>query len=327
MDLTLPQLRAVVAVHDAGGFTAAAEALHVAQPSLSRAVADVERRLGSRLFERTTRRLEPTPAGHAVVAAARRALDAVAAELRHVEGFLDGRDGAVRIATLPSLAAILLPGVVSAFRRERPGVRPEMSDALADEVLERVRSGRADLAVTVLPEEEELDGGPGDLVVAPIASDRFCVLVPPGHRFARRDRLDWAELAGESFVDFDPTTSIRQHVDRALAVSGARPVRGLAARNIAAVAGLVAAGLGATTVPGLVVPLTGFANLVAVPLDEPVLRRRIALVLPRGRHPAPAATAFAALLTGTGRDRPALPEHAAWNAVSDPFTTPPGPRP
>ncbi|ALL76834.1 hypothetical protein AD006_18740 [Pseudonocardia sp. EC080610-09] len=320
MDLTLQQLRAVVAVHDAGGFTAAAHTLHVAQPSLSRVVADVERRLGVRLFERTTRRLEPTPAGNAVVAAARRALDAVESELRHVDGFLGGREGAVRIATLPSLAAILLPGVVSAFRGARPGVRTEMSDALADEVLERVRTGRADLAVTVLPDD---GAAPPDLLATPVAADRFCALVPPDHRLAGRPTLRWADLDGEPLVDFDPTTSIRQHVDRALFLAAARPERGLAARNIAAVAGLVAAGLGVTAVPGLVVPLTGFAGLVAVPLDGPVLTRRIALVVPRGRHPVPAAQAFAAMLTGADRDRPSLPEHAEW--VGPPDGDRPGP--
>ncbi|MBN9756082.1 LysR family transcriptional regulator YbhD [Pseudonocardia sp. Ae406_Ps2] len=306
MDLTLQQLRAVVAVHEAGGFTAASAVLRTAQPSLSRTVADVERLLGARLFERTTRRLEPTPVGETVVAAARRALDGVATELRHVEHVLDGLSGTVRIATLPSLAAILLPGVVSAFRRERPGVRPEISDALADEVTARVRSGRADLAVTVVHGRV-----PDDLVVTPVAADRFCALVPPTHPLAGRSTLRWAELDGVEFVDFDSSTSIRQHVDRALDESGCRPGRGLAARNIAAVAGLVAAGLGATAVPGLVVPLTGFAGLTAVPLTDPVVRRRIALVLPRGRQPVPAAAAFAGLLTGSVR-RPSLPAHARW---------------
>lgn len=315
MDLTLQQLRTVVAVHDAGGFTAAAVVLRTAQPSLSRTVAEVERLRGARLFERTTRRLEPTPAGAAVVAAARRALDGVAAELRHVEHVLDGQAGTVRIATLPSLAAILLPGVVSAFLRRRPGVRPEISDALADEVTERVRSGRADLAVTVVHGRAS-----EDLLVTPVAADRFCALLPPGHPLAGRSELRWTDLDGEEFVDFDASTSIRQHVDRALAESGSRPGRGVAARNIAAVAGLVAAGLGVTAVPGLVVPLTGFAGLVAVPLADPVVRRRIALVLPRGRRPVPAASAFAGLLTGASV-RPPLPAHARWAApVAPPGT-------
>lgn len=307
MDLTLQQLRVVVGVHDAGGFSACAAALHMAQPSLSRTVAEVERQVGTPLFTRTTRRLETTLAGLEFVATARRVLETAEAELRRFDGYLAGVRGRVRIATLPSLAALLLPGVVAAFRAERPGVEVMISDALADEVLERVRSGRADLAVTVVSgTAHPLD----DFAVQDVAQDWFCALVPTTHPFAARDRLGWAELSGEPFIDFDETTSIRQHVDRALAEADARPRRVVAARNIAAVAGLVAAGLGISAVPGLVVPLTGFAELIAVPLHDPVAGRRMALVQSR-TTPSPTAAAFATVLTGA-RPRPKLPPHAAW---------------
>ncbi|MFC5138917.1 LysR family transcriptional regulator [Actinomycetospora rhizophila] len=306
MDVTLPQLRAVVAVHEAGGFTAAASSLHVAQPSLSRTVAEVERRVGTALFTRTTRRLETTPAGLELVAAARRVLDGLDEEMRRFSDYLAGTRGRVRIATLPSLAALLLPGVVAVFRAARPDVDVTLSDALADEVVEHVRAGRADLAVTVVSvSTNPLD----DLAVRPVAEDRFCALVPRSHRFAGRARLAWRDLAGEPFIDFDPTTSIRHHVDHAFVTTDVRPHRVVAARNIAAVAGLVAAGLGITAVPGLVVPLTGFADLVAVPLDDPVVVRRMALV--HGEVAAPAAAAFADLLIA-GRDRPTLPGFADW---------------
>jgi LysR family carnitine catabolism transcriptional activator len=306
MDVTLQQLRAVTAVHDMGGFTAAATSLHVAQPSLSRTVADVERRLGVPLFTRTTRRFETTPAGLEFVGAARRVLDGFDEEMRRFADHLAGTRGRVRIATLPSLAALLLPGVVAAFRAEHPDVDLTLSDALAEEVVDRVRSRRAELAVTVVSVAADLLE---DLEVRPVAEDRFCALLPPGHHLADRDRLGWAELAQESFIDFDPTTSIRHHVDHAFATADARPHRVVAARNISAVAGLVAAGLGVTAVPGLVVPLTQFAGLIAVPLDGPVVVRRMALV--RGEVASPAAGAFADLLIAGG-DRPTLPPFADW---------------
>ncbi|GAA4898062.1 LysR family transcriptional regulator [Actinomycetospora straminea] len=306
MDVTLQQLRVIVAVHEAGGFTAAAASLRVAQPSLSRTVAEVERRLGTGLFTRTTRRLETTTAGLEFVALARRVLDGLDEEMRRFADFLAGARGRVRVATLPSLAALLLPGVVAAFRAVRPEVDLTLSDALADEVVERVRTGGADLAVTVVSVAADvLD----DLEVLPVAEDTFCALLAPGHPLAGRDRLAWADLAGESFIDFDPTTSIRHHVDHALVAADVRPRRVVAARNVAAVAGLVAAGLGVSAVPGLVVPLTGFADLVAVPLEDPVVVRRMALV--RGAVVSPAAAAFADLLVGAG-ERPTLPRHARW---------------
>jgi len=308
-DLTLQQLRVVVAVEEAGSFTAAAQRLLVAQSSLSRTVAEVERRLGTPLFERTTRRLEPTPAGREVVAAARRAVEAVDAEMRHVEGYLAGRTGRVRIATLPSLAAILLPGVVSAFRAQHPQVEVTIEDALSDEVLERVRGGVADLAVTVVSQAPD---PLADLDVTPVARDRFCCVVPPGHRFARRDRLAWRELAGEPFIAFDRTTSIRQHVDACLAAADVAPRQVVAARNIAAVAGLVAADLGVSVVPGLVLPLMGFAGVHRVVLDEPAAHRTTAVVHAAARPLSPVAAAFVAALTDPARARPALPDQAGW---------------
>jgi DNA-binding transcriptional LysR family regulator len=308
-DLTLQQLRVVAAVHEAGSFTAAAQRLLVAQSSLSRTVAEVERRLGTPLFERTTRRLEPTAAGREIVAAARRAVDAVDAEMRHVEGYLAGRTGRVRIATLPSLAAILLPGVVSAFRAEHPQVELSIEDALSDEVLERVRGGLVDLAVTVVSQTPDPLQG---LTVTPVATDRFCCVVPPGHRFSGRDVLSWGELAGEAFIAFDRTTSIRQHVDASLAAADVAPRQVVAARNIAAVAGLVAAELGVSVVPGLVLPLMGFAGVRHVVLDEPAAHRTMAVVRAAARPLSPIAAAFVAALTDPGRARPRLPAQAGW---------------
>jgi LysR family carnitine catabolism transcriptional activator len=142
--------------------------------------------------------------------------------MQDFSGFLAGRRGRIRIATLPSLAAILLPGVVSAFRGSNPDVELSIEDALSDEVLQRARAGAVDLAVTVVSAvPEPLD----DLAVTPVASDRFCCVVPPAHRFARRSTLAWAELVDEPFIAFDATTSIRQHVDASLAAAGVVPLR------------------------------------------------------------------------------------------------------
>ncbi|HEV7975343.1 LysR family transcriptional regulator [Amycolatopsis sp.] len=308
MDLTVQQLRVVVAVHDAGSFTAAAEALLQAQSSLSRCVLQVERRLGVALFERTTRRLEPTAEGREFVAISRATIATFDANLRHFSGFLDGQRGRVRVATLPSLAAILLPAVVSAYQKDHPDVRLSIEDALATEVLERVRAGVVDFAVTVVSAAEPID----DLEVTPVATDRFCCVFPPDHAFAQVEEVAWAQLAGEAFIAFDRTTSIRQHLDRAFAESGSRPRNAIEARNISAVAGLVAAGLGVSAVPGLVLPLTRFAGLSHRPLGAPRTERRIAVVRVPHRPLSPAATAFRTAITDASRQGVTLPPETAW---------------
>lgn len=300
MDLSLQQLRMILAVHDAGGFTLAAQRSHLAQSSLSRTVREVERKLGVELFRRTTRELAITPEGAEFCTVARRIVGSFDAGMNHFDGFLAGARGQVRIATLPSLAAILLPPVISAYRAEHPHVDVAIEDALSGEVLRRVRSGAVDLAVTV-----RLDGSEDDLEVHPLVADRFCCVFPPGHRFAEHTRLDWAELAGEPYIAFDTGSSIRRHTDRAF--PNARPA--LEARNIAAVAGLVAAGLGVSAVPGLVLPLMGFAGLGHLPLSGPEVHRRVVVIRDPARPLAPAADAFLRALRSPAGE---LPAEASW---------------
>jgi LysR family carnitine catabolism transcriptional activator len=309
MDLTVQQLRVVLAVHDAGSFTSAAEVLLQAQSSLSRTVLEVERRLGVAIFERTTRRLELTAEGREFVAIARVTVASFDANLRHFAGYLDGQRGRVRVATLPSLAAILLPAIVSTYHRDHPDVELSIEDALATEVLDRVRAGDVDLAVTVVSATTDpID----DLLVTPVATDRFCCVFPKGHPFTDTAEITWTDLAAEAFIAFDRTTSIRQHLDRAFTEAGTRPRNAIEARNISAVAGLVAAGLGVSAVPGLVLPLMTFAELEHRPLGAPRTERSIAVVRVPHRPLAPAVVAFQTAITDASRSGITLPEETSW---------------
>ncbi|MER5390757.1 LysR family transcriptional regulator [Saccharopolyspora sp. NPDC002686] len=306
MDLTMQQLRLVLAVHDAGSFTVAAEQLHLAQSSMSRAVREVERRLGITLFERTTRNLVTTPEGVEFCRVARHVIEEFDAGINHFEGFLAGNRGQVRIAALPSLAAILLPPVVSAYRAAHPEVDLSIADAMSDEVLHQVRAGAVDLAVTVVAEPLP------DLHVKPIATDRFCCVFPPQHPFAEKRGVEWTDLAGQPHIAFAPSSSIRQHADRAFAAAKARPDVVLESRNISTVAGLVAAGLGVAVMPGLVLPLVQFAGLEHRPLREPGTSRRIAVVRNPHRPLAAAAEAFMAAITRAQRTAAPLPPETTW---------------
>jgi LysR family transcriptional regulator, carnitine catabolism transcriptional activator len=315
MELTVQQLRIVLAVADAGSFTAAGEHLHLAQSSLSRAVADVERRVGVTLLQRTTRRVRLTPEGREFVRVARDVVASFDRGMNHFAGFLDGTRGLVRIATLPSLAATLLPAVVSAFRQDHPEVGISIEDSLLGQVLAHVDGGDADLAITVSGDQ------PAGLTFEPIAVDEFSCVFPTGHRFGAESAeagaaLTWSDLHDEPFIAFDPTSSVRSHVDRAFAAAGATPATVTEARNIAAVGGLVAAGLGVSAVPSLVLPLLEFARLDHRSLTGPEVTRSIGVVTDPRRPRAPAVDAFLHTL-GTARSTGLrLPPGARWVADS-----------
>ncbi|WP_197321077.1 LysR family transcriptional regulator [Saccharomonospora sp. NB11] len=306
IDIGIRHLRAVVAVADAGGYTGAARALHVAQSSMSRTVLEVERQLGVSLFERTTRRVRPTADGEQFLTLARRLLTEFDTAMNHFEGYLAGTRGSVSIAALPSLAATLLPHVLAAFRAAHPDVVVSVLDGLSQDVLDHVARGSADLAVTVATTV------PDTLHTQRIAVDRFVCVFPPGHRFAACDELTWADLSGEDFVAFDPTSSIRAYVDRTLSRHDVALGTVTQARNVGAVAGLTASGLGVSAVPGLVLPMMTFADVDSRPLVEPVVERDICLVHDPARPLSRTALALMELLANARSQRLGLPAGARW---------------
>ncbi|SFB28778.1 DNA-binding transcriptional regulator, LysR family [Amycolatopsis marina] len=306
INLEMRHLRATVAVADAGSYTAAAREFHVAQSSMSRTVLEVEQRLGVPLFERTTRRVRPTADGEQFLTIARRLLTDFDAALSHFEGYLAGARGAVSIAALPSLAATLLPPVLSAFRGARPEVTVSVRDGLSREVLDHVTEGTVDMAVTVAATV------PSTLHARHVAVDRFVCVFPPGHRFGARQNLKWTDLTGKPFVAFDRTSSIRTYVDRTLTEHGIELGPVTEARNIGAVAGLTAAGLGVSVVPGLVLPMMRFAGVEDRPLTEPVVERDICLIHDPGRPLSRTALALMELLVDARSQNLRLPEEVRW---------------
>lgn len=306
MNIEIRHLRAAVAVADAGSYTAAAREFHVAQSSMSRTVLEVEQRLGVALFERTTRTVRPTADGEQFLTIARRLLGDFDAALNHFDGYLAGTRGAVSIAALPSLAATLLPQALSTFRAGRPEVTVSIRDGLSREVLDHVVAGTVDMAVTVTATV------PSTLHARHIAVDRFVCVFPPGHRLGERAELDWTDLAGEAFVAFDPTSSIRAYVDQTLSELGIRTGPVTEARNIGAVAGLTAAGLGVSVVPGLVLPMMRFADLDTRPLAAPVVERDICLIHSPERPLSRTALALMKLLGDAKSQRLGLPDGVRW---------------
>ncbi|WP_082621025.1 LysR family transcriptional regulator [Nocardioides sp. Soil796] len=314
MNPTLAQLRVVVVVAEERNFSRAAKRLLVAQSSLSRTVAEVERSVGAALFERTTRHVEVTPDGVAFVAIAERVLAAYDEGMTHFSGYLEGTVGVLRIAALPSLAATLLPGTVIRLRRQRPQVRVEVEDVLAGDVVEKVRGGEVDLALTAAPvlgvaPPATVDGLP----FTALATDTFRCLMAPDHHLAGRTLVAWEELSREAFVSFDGASSVRAIVEAIFASRDVEPVRRVSARNVATVAGLCAAGLGVSAVPAFVLPLMGFAGLASVPLVDPVVSRHIGVLTDPRRERSRAATTLLQVLREQADEDDPLPPGATWN--------------
>lgn len=306
MEATLRQLAAYAAVARAASFTAAANELHVSQSSLSRAVADLERRLGARLLERDTRNVELTAAGIEALRVAERVVTAHRAGMNELQRFLLGEAGGVSVATLPSVAAVLLPEVISTFCASWPRVAVHILDGLERSVLDQVRAGEADFAISTVGEPA------AGLEHRPLVKDRFVAVLPQAHPLAEHAAVTWSSLAMERFLAVGRDSSVRRLTDAAFAQVDVHAAPAAEAGNVATVGGLVAAGLGVSAMPALVLPLMGTGPIVCRRLVEPVVDRRLDVALRAQRTMAPAASRFLDTLEEYASQGCDLPEGVAW---------------
>jgi LysR family carnitine catabolism transcriptional activator len=258
------------------------------------------------VFERVGRRTAVTPDGEEVVRLARDIVAAYERGMHHFDGFLSGARGTLRVATLPSIAASLLPPIVSRFREHYPEVAVTVEDVPVGDVLRQVDEGLVDLAVSVA------DQRPPTLDFRPLATDSFHCVFAPTHRFASSRTLGWRRLDGEPFIAMQPGTIVRAHVDQALTRAGATPRTVAVGRTMASVAGLVAAGLGVSAVPGLVLHVLQFAGLAHARLRDPEVVRSIGVVIDPRRPTTPAVRAFLATLEEARAQGAPLPGGARW---------------
>ena len=286
-------------------FSAAAAAMHLSQSSLSRTVKQIETRLGARLLDRDTRNVRLTAEGRELLEIADATLACHRDGMTRMQTFLAGGRGVVSIATLPSVAASLLPAVISAFLTEHPDVQVRIHDERSETVLHQVATGLVDFGVTLAP--GTLDG----ISATPLAIDRFYALLRADDPLTARDSVSWAELARQPFIALGADSSVRRLTDQAFAIAGARVEHLVEARNVTTVGGLVAAGLGVSALPGLVWNLIGVTGLVRRPITDPTVDRDLAVITATGRAQSPSGKLLLARL-GQMEGVVALPEGVMW---------------
>lgn len=274
-----------VAVINHGGVTRAAEALFVAQPSLSQAIRTLERRVGAELFTRQGRGLVLTEEGRRLEVSARRVLDEVSAAREQVEMVRRVESGTLRISATADLTLSPLPRWVATFTERHPGVGVHVLDpGTASEVVADVRQGRADVGFTTLPVRTDA------LTVVPLRRQHLVLVLDEATASVLPDPVPQVVLG-----TLDMVREIDDHledlvVDRS--VLAARPglVR-TAHRPL--LWELVMAGVGAAVLPAGLAH-RHLSGVVERGMD-PSLTREVALVH-RSDHLVPAAVALLAVI-------------------------------
>ena len=293
INLSLFEIEVFLQVDRLRSFRAAAEALGMSQPAVSRAVARAEGRLGVRLFDRNTRSVEPTPQGREFAAIAGRLIGDLRSSLDDLGDYFRSARGRVAVAGLPSVTAGLLPPVIDRFRRSHPGVSVGVIDTLLDGVVGAVLSGEADLGIAGRPANDKVE-------FTRILSDRFVAILRQDHPLARASAVTWADLAGYPFVAMSRITSVRPLTDRGFAQAGVAVEPEFEVSHLATAGALVAAGLGVTALPVLTLPVLAHPALTTRLLQGPEVTRDIGVLTRSGRTLSPAAAAFRDTVLASG---------------------------
>lgn len=266
--MTLRHMRIFQKIYETQSVTRAAEALHMTQPAVTRALQELEKYYGLRLFERLNRRLTVTEAGRRMYDYAlhlTETFDTMEKSLRDWE-----RQGVLRVGASVSLGCSLLPQLARTFQEEHPGVEVRVRIANGELLRRDLLENRLDLALL----EGEENGA--DLMLTPFAAGEMALIVPPGHPLARAGGATLVQAAAYPLLLRETGSATRRFLDQLLMSRGLAVQPVWESASTQALLSAVREGLGITLVPWALARQTvlrGEAERCPV-TDAELIRRR-----------------------------------------------------
>lgn len=295
--MQIQQLRYFLAVAEVRHFTLAASELRVAQATLSKQVAALERDLGARLFSRARGNITLTPAGEALLPLARRILADVDTARRDVQDLTGLRRGRVRIGATPSLLGSLLADALARFHQAFGGIELSVLQGGSRDLVRDLAHGELDFALIVLPLQE---GDPA-LETLPLLREELMIAAPPDDPPPRRQgRVHITDLSARPLVMFRRGYDLRDATLAAWRGAGVEPRFSVEGGEMDAVLRFVEAGLGLAVVPSVVLP--GRPGVAGFPMASPGLHRTVALARRKDVQATRAAEEFGQTLLRHIRD-------------------------
>ncbi len=240
--LNLDQVQTLVTIADLGTFAAAARALHLAAPTVSLHVAELESRMGTALLERGNRRARLTVAGAAMVESGRRLLRGADDAVERVRRIAEGRAGKVRLGTSTGVVVHLLPRVLAALEVRSPGIDVELDIMGSNDTMTRLNAGSLDIGIVALPQ-----AAGSDVRITAWRSDPMMAFLPPRWKVPRSVTPAW--LARQPLIANDSTTHMFRLTAEWFGQAGLTPRARIELNYTEAMKSLVAAGYGAAVLP------------------------------------------------------------------------------
>lgn len=285
-DLSTRQIQAVLAVAEFRSFIAASAHLKVAQPSLTRTIQRVEDVLGIALFDRTTRSVEVTNAGHEFVAMAERILNDLKLSSRSLRELVDEKRGQVILSTIMSIANSRLPAIISTYRASRPAIEIYVREGVHGQALEEVRCGAADFGLSYI---EDLPPG---LRAEHLGAEFFYLALPEDHPLTALEQVELSDLIGVPLVGLPQNAQTRRIIDGTAASKQISLTYSVTVMQSPTMMRCVSQGIGPAIVPFGTTIGRHDQNIVYRPLHAPRIQRRFGIVMLEDRSFSPAATGF-----------------------------------
>jgi LysR family hydrogen peroxide-inducible transcriptional activator len=275
-----------VAVADEGSFSRAAAREHVAQPSLSQQIQKLEAEMNHRLFDRLPRSVIVTEAGECLLQFARKILAEIADARRCLEEMDGETAGRLTVGAILTIAPYVLPPLVEQFQRRFPKVTLELIEDTTENLAMRLEAGTIDIAIASSCDESPV------LERCRLGREDLLLLVSNQHPLARKKKVKWGDLKSQKFLLLHEVHCLSGQVHQFLASNRLRPELSVRGAQLGTIARMVAAGMGVTLVPQMMVDVEIAKGCAAVTFAPPVPQRELNLLRNPLRFQSKAAAAF-----------------------------------
>src|SRR6266481_400443 len=284
--MEIHQLRYFVAVADEGSFSRAAVKVRVAQPSLSQQIRKLEAEIGQRLFDRLPRSVVLTEAGRCFIDYARQILASIGDARRCVDELTEAVTGKLAVGAIPTIAPYVLPELVVKFQKDYPEVTLELVEDVTDGITRRIDAGELDVALASTCEPSPT------LRSQSLGNEPLLALVPETDPLATKTLVELDDLKSQRFLLLHEMHCLSQQVHHLLETRRLRPEIALAGSQLTTIARMVAAGIGVSIVPQMMVKHQATPGCVSLPFAPPVPERELNFLYNPLRFQSKAAAAF-----------------------------------
>jgi LysR family transcriptional regulator, transcription activator of glutamate synthase operon len=296
--MELRQIRYFLEVARLEHVTEASHVLHVAQSAVSRQIIKLEHELGVQLFIHEGRKVKLTPIGRTFRSYMEQVMKVIDNAQQEINEFLDPERGTIRIGFPSSLAAQMIPNVISGFRDLYPHVKFQLQHGSYRELIDWVIKGDMNLAIMgPVPINEE------QIQSEILFYENIMALLPANHPLSKKESLKLRELEHDLFVLFPKGYVLRDLVLEACIKIGFKPKVAFEGDDLDAIKGLVAAGLGLTLLPEIALTDNIPQATIKLPISEPNVTRDVGVITPLNRELPPTEKLFYEFLMTLKKDR------------------------